>query len=176
VNKSILELKVQYIPILALILLGTTSAIAQSVPMGCYSKDYTEEHLARHPEQVVDRISVLFIHRDGRILADVQVLLADQGHAGRNSYGGARVSEFAVNPNNYDVSKRFSVDCDGGGFDVIEVDAESIVIETNGFRLSSNSCTNGLDDTSLPEVRTSLHEEGSPSTRYRLEQRGECDW
>ena len=159
------------IPIFAIIFLATSSAIAQSVPMGCYTKDYSDDHLARNPEQVVDQISILFIHRGGTITAAVRVLLADQGHAGRDGYGGMEVSEFAVSAGDYNVSRRFNVDCDGGGFDVIESDSESLVIETSRFRLSGNNCINELSGSSLVE-------DGSSSTRYKLERPGEmtCDW
>ncbi|WP_341368790.1 hypothetical protein [Yoonia sp. BS5-3] len=116
-------------------------------------------------------MSILFIHRDGIITAAVRVLFANQGHARRDGFGGAQMSEFAVNAVNYDVSQRFNLDCDGGGFDVIESDFESIVIETNRFRLSDNNCTNAF-------YGSSLVEQGSSATRYRLDREGAmtCDW
>ncbi|MHA3915473.1 hypothetical protein [Halovulum sp. GXIMD14793] len=97
-----------------------------------------------------------------------KVLLADQGHAGRDGYGGMRASEIA---GNYYKPLRFSVDCDGGSFDVIEQDAAGITIETSGFRLAVDGC---IDE----RFSTTLAEEGSTSTKYRLErvEAKACDW
>ena len=156
--------------LMGFVLLLPASAIAQDVPIGCYTRDYSDAHLARNPEQVVDRISIEFDRSGEYTSAEVKVLLADQGHSGRAGYGGQLVSQFAEN---YAVPLQFGVDCDGGSFDVIDSDSEGIVIETNWFRLS--------DDTSIcsgVRVRSDLQEEGGSSTRYRLTQSAAaaCEW
>ena len=160
----------RYPSIFALLLLVPMSAGAQDVPMGCYLRDYSPDHLAKHPEQVVDRISILFRPGNQFTAAEVNVLFADQGHAARDGYGGLRGAETAGNFN-ADVPLKFAVECDGGSFDVIESSADHILIETSWFRLSDNGC--GSD-----EIRSTLLEEGSASTRYRLDQVEEtmCAW
>lgn len=152
------------LPLLAL----ASPGLAQDAPLGCFVRDYSDEHLKKNPEQVVDRISILFSPFDDNVSADVKVLLADQGHAGRDGYGGQRAFEIA---GNYYKPLRFSVDCDGGSFDVVKQDAAGITIETSGFRLAVDGC---IDE----GISTTLAEEGSTSTRYRLN-RAEtkaCDW
>ena len=143
------------------LLLGAP-AIAQDVPNGCYVRDYSDAHLAKYPEQVVDRISIEFSPSGDFTSAEVKVRLADQGHSGRAGYGGQFVSEFAEN---YATPLRFNVECDGGGFDVINSDSAGILIETDWFRLSDDvsECSGG-------RVRSDLHEEGGSSTKYRLTQ------
>ncbi|MEO9515272.1 MAG: hypothetical protein ABJH45_22595 [Paracoccaceae bacterium] len=117
---------------------------------------------------MVDRISILFSQGDGITNADVKVLLADQGHAGRAGFGGMRAGEVA---GNYETPLRFGVECDGGAFDVITNDAHGLTVATDGFRLSDDSCSDG-------KIRSNLLEEGSSSTRYRLDRSDEaaCDW
>ena len=160
----------RYILILSLFLSIPLSATAQDVPLGCYARDYSDEHLAKRTEQVVDRLSIRFSKSGERTTAEVKVLLADQGHAGRAGYGGRQASEVA---DNYAAPLRFNVECDGGGFDVVKSDSNGILIETDWFRLSGNrnECSGG-------DLRSNLHEEGSSSTRYRLEQAeaAACDW
>ena len=160
----------RYTTLLGLVLMFPASAIAQDVPVGCYTRDYSDAHLASNPDQVVDRISIEFIRHDEFTSAEVKVLLADQGHSGRAGYGGQFVSEVAAN---YATPLQFGIECDGGSFDVIESDSQGIVIETGWFRLSDNA--NGC---SGEDIRSNLHEEVGSSTRYRLTQSAAaaCKW
>lgn len=171
VPKSALESgpgALHYFTILSLSVFIGTPLLAQDVPMGCYVSDYSKEHLEQHPEQVVDRISILFGPNEGIIWADVKVLLADQGHAARDGYGGMRLSETAGNFNDH---LEFGVECDGGSFDVATFDANAITIETSGFRISVDGCGGeGIDSTLL--------EADSLSTQYTLNRAelGACFW
>ncbi|MEJ6401439.1 hypothetical protein [Yoonia sp. 2307UL14-13] len=131
---------------------------AQDVPSGCYVRDYSEAHLAQNPEQIVDRISIIFGPHDGVLLADVKVLLANQGSAARDGNGGAYVSETAAN---FSSPLQFGVECDGGYFDVIEFDDEAMTIETPGIRISGEGCGG-------EGIETYLVEAGSEATRYIL--------
>lgn len=145
-----------------------SSVAAQDVPGGCYVREYSEEHLARYPEQVVDRISILFGPYDGTVFADVKVVLADQGHAARDGHGGAYLSETA---GNFSSPLKFGVECDGGSFDVISFDENAITIETSRFRISRDGC--GGDG-----INSNLAESGSSSTNYTLNRAelGACFW
>ena len=46
--------------LLGFVLLFPASATTQDVPIGCYMRDYSDAHLSRSPEQVVDHISIEF--------------------------------------------------------------------------------------------------------------------
>jgi len=145
-----------------------TPLIAQDVPSGCFVRDYSEDHLAQNPEQIVDRISILFGPIDGLVLADVKVQMANQGHAAVNGYGGAYFSEVA---GTFSEALTFAVDCDGGFFDVVHFDGDSIEIETSGFRLSPDGCGDQGNVSNLLET-------GSSSTTYTLNRTelGACFW
>ncbi len=144
------------------------AAVAQDVPTGCYFREYSREHLAKNPEQIVKRISIQFTQRDEVVGADVQVLLADQGHAKRDGFGGMRASETA---GNFSEPSRFDVECDGGSFHVLRSDASGITIATEWFRLTDGDC-------GAETVRSNLIEDGSESTKYRLNRSDEiaCQW
>ncbi|WP_133122590.1 hypothetical protein [Yoonia maricola] len=149
--------------------------MSERLPLGCYVRDYSLQHLQAHPDQVVDRISLDFSQLDDLTrditAVDVEVLLADQGHAAREGYGGQRVLQSAAN---FMSPLEFHTDCDGGSFAVIRFSLESVLIETTGFRLI------GDDMTCVDEfVETDLSEQvpGSP-TRYLLYRAEDaaCDW
>jgi hypothetical protein len=145
-----------------------TPSIAEDALMGCFVRDYSKEHLQQSPEQVVDRMSILFTVEENLMWADVQVLLADQGHAARDGFGGMRLSEAA---GTFNGPLEFGVECDGGSFDVVGLDGTSVTIETSRFRLSANGCGG-------EGFNSDLHETGSASTRYKLNraETAACQW
>lgn len=158
----------RYLSILPILLFFGTSVGAQDAPMGCFVREYSKSHLAQNPEQVVQRISILFAPESSYLWAEVKVLLADQGHAGRDGYGGMRVSEMAGSFNGL---SSFGVECDGGGFDVIVNDATGITIETDWLRVAEEGCGGA-------GIYTTLLEDGSSTTRYRLDRAEDaaCQW
>ncbi|MEM6305597.1 MAG: hypothetical protein AAF744_12830 [Pseudomonadota bacterium] len=112
-------------------LLGATPLFAQS-PEGCWARAYSDAHLAKHPAQVVENISISFDleFEPGRPWIDVQVDVADQGHAagtgqGGNTYGqSARCFEDAKAGTGWSCS----VECDGGIMRIDRLtDAEMLV-------------------------------------------------
>ena len=159
--------KMRRFSILPLVCLMAGPALAQTMPDGCFTRTYAQAHLDQHPEQVVERISILFGPYETLVTAEIKVLLADQGHAGRDGFGGRRMSESAAN---FTTPLQFGIECDGGSFDVIALDANGITIETGYVRVASDGC--GGDDS------TSLAEAGSALTRYRLERSdlAACEW
>lgn len=163
-----LEPIVKNITFVSLIFFSAAPAVAQDVPTGCFLREYSQEHLAKNPEQIVERISILFTQRDRIVGADVQVLLADQGHAARDGYGGMRAFETA---GNFSEPLRFDIECDGGSFHVLANDAAGITIETEYFRLTDGECGGET-------VRSNLIEDGSESTKYRLFRSDDktCQW
>ena len=172
---------VKHLAILSLSAVYATSLTAQDIPTGCYVREYSKEHLKQNPAQIVDRMSILFDPPDseGYGWADVQVLLADQGHAARDGYGGKRVSGGGINVNG---SLRFdSSSCDGGGFEVIASDANTITIKTYGFVLGAGC---GEWDEEGEDITSSLSEGLRDdaglqiSTRYILNRAelAACQW
>ncbi|EBA13689.1 hypothetical protein [Roseobacter sp. CCS2] len=158
----------RYLTVLSLAVFIATPVTAQDVPVGCYVRDYSDEHLAKYPEQVVDRISIMFGPYEGIVWADVKVLLADQGHASRDGIGGRYLSETA---GNFNEPLEFGVECDGGSFDIVSFDMDTIEIETRRFRLSVDGCGG-------EETYSDLLETGSSSTTYTLNRSklGACFW
>lgn len=152
-----------------------TPLMSQNLQTGCYERKYTSEHLQAHPAQIVDLIRVKFARIDAMapdiLSADVHVLLANQGHAARDGYGGQRVQNSATN---FMSPHEFHVECDGGSLSVIHHDAESVLIETTGFRLIGDDAA-CVDDS----LETNLSEQipGTP-TRYVLfrAEDAACDW
>lgn len=151
---------------LACLLAGPVDA--QTVPDGCFMREYTQDHLDRNPNQVVRRISILFAPHDQLVSAEIEVLMADQGHAARDGFGDMRMSEWAANFNG---PMKFGIECDGGGFEVIAQDADGLTIETGYVRVALDGCSGDNTSTTLAEVEGEL-------TRYRLERRevAACAW
>ena len=116
----------------------------------------------------MDRISILFGPYEGIVWADVKVLLANQGHAARDGNGGMHLSETA---GNFNAPLTFGIECDGGSFDVVTFDTNTIEIETTRFSLSVDGC--GGED-----IDSDLLEAGSSSTKYTLKRAelGACFW
>jgi len=132
------------------------SALAQGAPEGCYSRHYSPQHLAAQPQQVAE-IVVLSITDQGASFV-IAARLADQGHAARDGFGGMVMIEEGM----CNADGTCAVYCDGGGFDVSAVTAESIDITTDGLRvIAGDSCGGEALVSNLAEVW------GQPTT-YRL--------
>lgn len=150
----------------ALLLGGGTDAVQAQKPLpgGCFARDYTPRELARRPDQVVDRLS-LFIRTDpvsGGTAADLAVVLADQGHAGRDGLGGAQMVQSLVcwqEAAPRGMLWRCGVGCDGGGLKVMHQDGEVLEIMTKGLLVGGGEGCGG---------RTDLAEAPGKPVTYRL--------
>lgn len=141
---------------------------AQAVPNGCYTRDYSTSHLAAHPEQIVDWITVLFRPSDvpGQTYARVQVQLADQGHAGRDGLGGLVMMQEL---SNFYAPDHFNVEGDGGSFNVTSVDTRGVTLQTNGVFLSA-----GGDFFEEPSSNLAEHSNGPTTYRLNTAPPGAC--
>lgn len=102
---------------MAAMLIGTgTVASAQDIS-GCWSRTYSDSHLASQPAQVVQRIAIFFsdVQANGERWADMQVATANQGHVAKTGQGGQVFAQglicFAPAKNG---TTTCAVECDGG--------------------------------------------------------------
>jgi hypothetical protein len=137
------------------------AAVAQPVPQGCFARDYDAAHLAAHPEQVVDWITIRFApwhHADATHVAYIRAGTANQGHAGDRGLGGRQFSDGALN---WMEPLRFGIECDGGNFLITRHTGYLLEIQTQYLRLSSDGCGEG-------RVIFDLAERQGEQTTYRL--------
>ena len=103
-------------------------------PLGCFTRTYSDAHLAKNPDQIV-RSMQLRIHRDpnfGDVIADLGVEFANQGRVKGTKSAGAFMDQILIC---WDDGGRFgcSVECDGGWFTVSRQTSDSITIATDGL-------------------------------------------
>jgi len=125
---------ITFINTLALCTVMALPADAQSaLPQGCYVRDYSAEHLAKNPNQVVDRISVSFRQNAGDKVAQMSVLTADQGHAGADGHGGQLFAQYLYCFAGNGGAKNWtcSVECDGGSMEITRVDGKILEFRTD---------------------------------------------
>ena len=138
-------------------------ATAQTVPEGCFARDYSAAHLAANPDQIVDWITLRFYpdpyEDNGMQWADITVRMAHQGRALSEGLAGRVLSETGAN---FASPLVFGVDCDGGSFEVIRHDADSLMIETRSVRVATGGCGGEIGETA------SLAETPGMPTRYLL--------
>lgn len=121
-----------------------------ATPEGCYARSYDAAHLAAHPEQVVAELSLYFTPdstRDGSAYVEVRSVMARQGHAARRGVGGALLEEFG----RCDADGTCVIACDGGTFDILAENGESVEIGTADARVSAQPCTPGLPVSTLAD-------------------------
>ncbi|MEX3014303.1 hypothetical protein [Gymnodinialimonas hymeniacidonis] len=138
-------------------------AAAQTVPEGCFVREYDAAHLAAHPNQFVERLALNFDpepHATSRITEVVIIAdMASQGRALTGGFAGLRMTEIG---GNFAGPLQFGVECDGGSFDVVRYDGESLLIETEYVRVALEGCGGEINQsTSLAEIR-------GEATRYLL--------
>lgn len=142
-------------------LLAGTTAMAQTVPLGCFERAYTEAHLAAHPNQGVAALRLWIGHiqqfSDEDVYFWIEAHMADQGQGARDGVAGQFLGEGGL----CHVGRaNCFADGDGGSFDIASVEGDTIVIETAGMRLVGDNVDAG---------EMSGLNEGYPGlTRYRL--------
>ena len=116
--------------------------------LGCYERDYSDTHLADHPDQIVDRI-VLDIYRppDGGedIFVKMAVWTANQGYVRKTGQGGQRFDQSLYC---YQDGKaaRCQVECDGGHFTVEHDDGEVLQFATGYLQAGeAEECGGAID-------------------------------
>ncbi|MCP4818056.1 MAG: hypothetical protein GY883_02630 [Shimia sp.] len=139
--------------------LGAGGAQAVGPELGCYTRDYSDAHLAKYPRQIVDWMT-LWVHEDedGHPMASMTVGFADQGHVAGTAFGGQMASQFLVCLDIEGVPA-CGVECDGGYFTVVKDSADSMTIETSYLMVGDvDSCGGAVD---LAEVQ-------GQAVRYKL--------
>ena len=143
----------------ALAVLGTT-ALAGEIRPGCYHRDYSASHLAKHPKQVVDWITMI-VEKDasGYTFARMLVGTANQGHVKRAGLGGQVFKQWL---SCWEDGGRAmcGVDCDGGNFRVTKQSGSSLTFQTDYLMVGdTGECGGAIDLAEVP---------GKP-VKYRLD-------
>lgn len=133
----------------ALVLLAafTLPLQAQSAPPeGCYERAYSQDHLAKNPDQVVAQIALRFGKSATESVALMSVLTANQGHAQKAGNGGKLFEQFlycsAADSGNW----RCSVECDGGSLEVVHLDGKTLKFSTEYLLVGATDECGGLVD------------------------------
>ncbi|MDU8929993.1 hypothetical protein RXV86_21620 [Alisedimentitalea sp. MJ-SS2] len=138
----------------------TAPAIAEPT-LGCFARDYSDAHLAAHPDQIVDRIWLEFFKYPPEVFdgddpyASVRTLTANQGHVARDGFGG---QVFDGGMFCYPDQRRggdawnCSVDCDGGWFQIIRDDGEVLELRTRYVMVGdTETCGGAIDLAERPQ-------------------------
>ena len=146
--------------LLTTVLFPAATASAAELMPGCYHRDYSPQHLASHPDQVVDWISMLVEKgQDGSTSARIRVASANQGHARRSGFGNHIFDQwlFCYDDNG---GIACSADCDGGRFILTRQTQTSITFSTRYLMVGEqDDCGGALDLAEVP---------GQP-VKYRLD-------
>jgi len=140
---------ITYIKTLALCAVMALPAHAQSAPpAGCCVRDYSAGHLAKNPNQVVDRISVSFRQNAGDRVAQMSVLTADQGHAREDGHGSQLFAQYlyCFAPSGGFKNWTCSVECDGGSMEITRDDDKMLEFRTNYLLVGeTDECGGAVD-------------------------------
>lgn len=130
------------------------------LPLGCFTRDYSNAHLAENPNQHVASLKLLFTRGADTMyprFLQVEGRFADQGRArldrvqGQAFHQSAFCTEEAGQP-------RCQVECDGGGLAVHPLRGDTLDVSTDYFVLEYEGC----------EALSDLAELGGGETTYRL--------
>ncbi|MFK7940884.1 MAG: hypothetical protein AB8B82_15995 [Roseovarius sp.] len=141
-----------------------TAATAQEGPTpGCYTRDYTQAHLDKHPDQVA-RALTMWIHdqQDGEFtnrFAYLVVDFANQGHVKRDGHAAQRLDQSLICWKGSDRRKGCSVECDGGSFYVSDETDSTLTIATEYLWMGDAEGCGGKID---------LAETAGREVKYRL--------
>ncbi|MFY0633219.1 MAG: hypothetical protein JXQ91_05370 [Vannielia sp.] len=157
-------------------ILAAGVAGAQEFGGECWARDYSAEHLAKYPEQTVERLRIAFKPWEGTAgVAEIRATMADtpytqaDGTAGR-SYSNILLCSLheggAGWPDWLEAGKMTCQgECDGGFFQVAELEPGALVIRTEGVAVSDGE---GCGSTLVADVM-----KGNPEryvmTTYKLE-------
>lgn len=122
---------------------------AQSVPPeGCYERAYSQEHLAKNPDQVVEQIVVKFGQKAGDRIARMSVFTANQGHVRASGNGNQLLDQYlyCFAPRNGGKNWTCHVECDGGSMEITRADAKTLLFRTNYLVVGdSDQCGGPVD-------------------------------
>ncbi|MEM9754836.1 MAG: hypothetical protein AAF914_02525 [Pseudomonadota bacterium] len=139
---------------LAALAVAAPAALAQPAPLGCYARDYTEEHLAGRPSQGVAQMRLLLsppqIGSGATARFEIRVIMSNQGQAERDGVTGQVL--FEEGQCRDEDALDCTVACDGGGFEVVRQGNSELLIRTGAFmRVADGLCGEGKFSSSLAE-------------------------
>ena len=116
--------------------LALGSAAFAEIPTGCFERQYSADHIQRHPAQIVDylRIWIYPWPEYNQINADMVARFMDQGRIKGKKSAGKTLDQVLTC---WDMNRGAgcAVDCDGGSFQFVKVDEGGITIETGGLTM-----------------------------------------
>ena len=151
-------------PVAAFLLAGNVFAQSKPsgnwpLPQGCYSRNYSADHVAKHPKQVVKEISVRFHIWEGDPFAGIRLKTTNQGHMRQSGQGGQifeEGSECILEPWPKGLGAKIGWVClsstNSGGIYLQRFDDDMLIFRTKGFVLGeSESLLGVMDLAELPD-------------------------
>jgi len=135
--------------------------MAQDLPLGCYSRDYSADHLKQNPAQNVASLRLNFLRATeetgGAPVMEVMVRLADQGRARAEGMGGMMLTQTAYC---FNEGKGWicGVECDGGIMEIGRMSGDMLDVKTSNFWVGNTDECGGAFDLA----------EGRGTTTYRV--------
>lgn len=100
---------------------------------GCYARDYSDAHLAKNPDQIVDKISLGFASPYNEVWGFLSVLTANQGKAKKDGLGAQTFKQILIcSDTAFEKGKLIcAVECDGGQMEGLQIDGKTIKFKTD---------------------------------------------
>jgi hypothetical protein len=146
----------------SLALLAALAGPASAAEPGCYARDYTDAHLAAHPDQIVRSIMIRILaeDRDTGIGAWLWVTLADQGYVKEAGLGGTELETELV----CGADRAYcGIECDGGTFDIAQ-DGDALTLTTSRIIVGGGCETGYVDLAEHPDTPVSYRLTRAPDT------------
>jgi len=96
----------------------------------CFGREYSAEHMEKHPDQTVEKMRLKFVKKDGFIYLDIEASLLGT----KNQYINYRAPMGCYEAENG--SFQCGIDCDGGSVGLqVKDNGDRVVLKNNGFVL-----------------------------------------
>ncbi|SMY08579.1 hypothetical protein [Flavimaricola marinus] len=140
------------------LMLATPAAAQPLFDPSCYARDYSPEHLASQPDQIVDEFLLQFSHdtKYDQTFAWISVELTDQGHVAGTPLAGQTLDQGLICWVD-DVTAGCSVECDGGWFEVTRNDGNILELRTDYLLVGDTEGCGGAVDLSEGPGRTTTY-------------------
>jgi hypothetical protein len=115
----------------------TNNLSAETLPLGCYTNNYDKAHLAKHKGQTITSIKLRI--ENSETTSDPRIKMTayyDVTLRGKGKQKWGEGADCTSGPGAWNCQ----IECDGGGFELIE-DAKGLtLINTRGFRVTLDGC------------------------------------
>ncbi len=134
-------------PVAALFVFASSGGVLADPSYGCFTRDYSDAHLAKHPAQIVNSIRLKLMKQPqyGEWIGLMDVKTANQGHVQRSGHGGQTFTQFLIC---WDQGGKrgCSVECDGGSFDITRDDGKVLDLRTRYLMVGeTDECGGAVD-------------------------------